>query len=497
MNTPMLELKNVNLNIDNFSLSDINLDLYKKEIHVIMGENRSGKSLLMQVVSGAISPDSGSLLINGEEVKYKTYASKADKDIIYVRQDADLLTNLTVAENLYFHRLPYKNKLLKIIDHNKLNFICQKQIDELNLPLSIYDKVSSLGLAQRQIIEFCKAYVSDAKIAILDEPFAALTQSERELLYGVVKNIKAKGTGIFYITHKLEDVFLIGDRITVIRDGRVVGTRLVANCTKEEIIKMLSGQYIQKRYPKIDKKAGKNVLSVKNLGFEDKLENINFDLAKGEILGVTGLAGSGRTLLANCLFGAVENVTGKVFLNGTEVKIKSPHDAISKGIALIPENRMTDSIFGCWDVNDNVSVSALKRFTNAFTINMPFLRQAVLDYTTKLNISQKPGDSILDYSGGNQQKAIFAKWIMSRAKIFILDEPTRGLDIASKVDIYNFINDLVKKDVGIIFISSDIEEILGLCDRVAVLSSRTLVCNASTKDITVEQIIEVATKGDE
>ena len=260
---------------------------------------------------------------------------------------------------------------------------------------------------------------------------------------------------------------------------------------------MLSGQYIQKRYPKIDKKAGKNVLSVKNLGFEDKLENINFDLAKGEILGVTGLAGSGRTLLANCLFGAVENVTGKVFLNGTEVKIKSPHDAISKGIALIPENRMTDSIFGCWDVNDNVSVSALKRFTNAFTINMPFLRQAVLDYTTKLNISQKPGDSILDYSGGNQQKAIFAKWIMSRAKIFILDEPTRGLDIASKVDIYNFINDLVKKDVGIIFISSDIEEILGLCDRVAVLSSRTLVCNASTKDITVEQIIEVATKGDE
>ncbi len=493
----MLELKNVNLNIDSFSLSNIDLDLYKDEIHVIMGENRSGKSLLMQVVSGAILPDSGRLLLNGEEIKYKTYAAYAKKDIVYVRQDADLLTNLTVAENLYFHKMPYKNKFLKIIDQNKLNYMCQKQIDELNLPLSIYDRVSSLGLAQRQIIEFCKAYVSDAKIAILDEPFASLTQSERELLYGVVRNIKAKGTGIFYITHKLEDVFLIGDRITVIRDGRVVGTKLVANCTKEEIIKMLSGQYIQKRYPKIDKKAGKTVLSVRNLGFEDKLENISFDLAKGEIMGVTGLAGSGRTLLANCLFGAVENVTGKVFLNGTEVKIKSPHDAISKGIALIPENRMTDSIFSCWDVNDNVSVSALKRFTNAFMINMPILRQAVLDYTTKLNISQKPGNSILEYSGGNQQKAIFAKWIMSRAKIFILDEPTRGLDIASKIDIYNFINDLVKKDVGIIFISSDIEEILGLCDRVAVLASRTLACNVSTKDITVEQIIEIATKGDE
>lgn len=493
----MLELKNVNLNIDSFSLSYINLDLFENEIHVIMGENRSGKSLLMQVVSGYISPDSGDVFLNGEEVKYKSYASNANKDIIYVRQDADLLPNLTVAENLFFHKLPYKNKLLKIIDHDKLNFMCQNIIDELNLPLSIYDTVSSLGLAQRQIVEFCKAYVSDAKIVILDEPFASLTQSERELLYGVVRSIKAKGTGIFYITHKLEDVFIIGDRITVIRDGRVVGTKLVSNCTKEEIIKMLSGQYIQKRYPKIDKKKGKTVLSVKNLGFERKLEKISFDLAKGEILGVTGLAGSGRTLLANCLFGAVENVTGNIFLNGSEVKLKSPHDAIMNGIALIPENRMTDSIFSCWDVNDNVSVSALRRFTNAFMINMPILRQAVMDYTTKLNISQNPGDSILDYSGGNQQKAIFAKWIMSRAKIFILDEPTRGLDIASKIDIYNFINDLIKKDVGIIFISSDIEEILGLCDKVAVLSSRTLVCNASTKDITVEQIIEIATKGDE
>lgn len=183
----MLELKNVNLNIDSFSLSNIDLDLYKDEIHVIMGENRSGKSLLMQVVSGAILPDSGQLFLNGEELKYKTYAARAKRDIVYVRQDADLMTNLTVAENLYFHKMPYKNKLLKIIDQNELNYMCQKLIDELNLPFSIYDKISSLGLAQRQIIEFCKAYVSDAKIAILDEPFASLTQNERELLYEVVK----------------------------------------------------------------------------------------------------------------------------------------------------------------------------------------------------------------------------------------------------------------------------------------------------------------------
>ena len=496
MNTPILQLENISLKIENFSLMNIDLDLFPNEIHVIMGENGSGKSLLMQVVGGMILPDSGKIYMHGEELKYKAFCSSMENNVIYIRQDADMLTNLTIAENLFFQRLPYKNKVFKKIDHDKINYMCKNLIDELKLPLSIYDKVSSLGLAQRQIIEFCKAYVSDAKIVILDEPFAALTQNERELLYRIVKSIKARGAGIFYITHRLEDVFLLGDRITIIRGGQILGTKKVLDCTQEEIIKLLSGHYVQKRYPKIEIKAGKTILSVRNLGFEDKLDNINFDLRKGEILGITGLAGSGRTLLANCLFGAARNVRGKVFVNGTERKISDPYTAISSGIALIPENRITDSIFSDLDINDNVAVSALKRFTSALMINIPILKQSVMDYLEKLNITQNPDDNILEYSGGNQQKAIFAKWIMSRAKIFILDEPTRGLDIASKIDIYNFINDLIKKDVGIIFISSDIEEILGICDRVAVLSSRTFVCNVSTRDITVERIIELATKED-
>ncbi|MBP7175322.1 MAG: sugar ABC transporter ATP-binding protein [Thermoclostridium sp.] len=496
MKTPILKLENIRLQIESFSLSDISLDLFNNEIHVIMGENRSGKSLLMQIVSGITPPDSGTILYHSEELKYRDYAARINNEVIYIRQDADMLTNLTVAENLFFHKLPYKNKLLKSIDHDRLNYMCRQLADELKLPISIDDRVSSLGLAQRQIIEFCRAYVSDAKIVILDEPFAALTQNERELLYNVVMRIKAKGAGIFYITHRLEDVFQLGDRITIIRGGQVIATKNVADSTEEEIIKLLSGHYIQNRYPKIDIKTGNTLLSVRNLGFEDKLENISFDLHKGEILGVTGLAGSGRTLLANCLFGAVKDIRGKIFLNGVETKLPDPYTAISKGIALIPENRITDSIFSSLNVNDNVSVSALKRFANALMINTPILKQSVMEYIEKLNITQDPEDNILEYSGGNQQKAIFAKWIMSRSKIFILDEPTRGLDIASKIDIYNYINDLIKKDVGIIFISSDIEEILGICDRVAVLSSRTFACNISTRDITVEKIIQLATKED-
>ncbi|HEY8422326.1 MAG TPA: sugar ABC transporter ATP-binding protein [Thermoclostridium sp.] len=496
MNTPILKLENVNLKIDNFALTNINLDLFQGEIHVIMGENRSGKSLLMQIVSGALSPGSGRFFLDGREQKYGEYSSNIKNDITYVRQDSEMLTNLTIAENLFFNNLPYKSRILKTIDYDRLNYMCRELLNELNLPISINDRVSSLGLAQRQICEFLRAYVSNAKIVILDEPFAALTQKEREVLCRVVKGIRQRGAGIFYITHNLDDVFELGDRITVIKNGRIVDTRKVADCTREEIIKLMSGQYIKNRYPKIGVKAGKVILSVKDLCFEDKLQNINFDLRKGEVLGVTGLAGSGRTLLAKCLFGALDNVKGKIFINGSEVKISDPYTAISNGIALIPEDRITCSIFSYLTVSDNISVSSLKRFAHALRINFPILMHSVMEYVKKLNITQDPGESILEYSSGNQQKAIFAKWMMSRAKIFILDEPTRGLDIASKIDIYNFINDLVKKDAGVIFISSDIEEILGICDRVAVLSSRTLACNVSTKDITAERIIELAATED-
>lgn len=493
MNTPLLQLENIRLELENFSLLDVSLDLLPGEVHVIMGENRSGKSLLMQVISGIVPPDSGKISLNGLEIKSKAHKASYG-DILYIRQDADIMPNLTIAENMFFNNLPYKNNLMKQIDYDRLNYTCQLLINELKLPFSIHDKVSSLGLAQRQFIEFCRAYISNARVIILDEPFASLTIYERQLLHSVVRKIQAKGTGIFYITHRLEDVFLLGNRISIIRRGRVLATKAVADCTEEEIIKLMSGQYLKDRYPKIDKQIGKIILSIKNLCFEDKLENISFDLHKGEILGITGLAGSGRSLLASCLFGATRNVKGTFQINGVPVKIHDPYTAIANGIALIPENRITDSIFGYMNIQDNVSVSALKRFANSLMINSSIMMDAVRNYIDKLNISLHQENSILNYSGGDQQKAVFAKWMLSRAKIFILDEPTRGLDIASKIDIYNYINDLIKKDVGILFISSDIEEILGICDRVAVLSDRTFVCDVPTKNITAEKIIELATK---
>ena len=493
MSPDLIRLENVNLQLDSFHLTNININLQANEIHVIMGENGAGKSLLMQIVSGLVTPDSGSIYIRNELIRNKAMSNDMFDDVIYIRQDATMLTQLSIAENLFFNNMPYKSKLLKSIDYDKLNYMCQRLIEDLDLPVTVFDKVDSLGFAQRQIIEFCRAYISDAKIVILDEPSSALTHSERDLLYRIVSKIKAKGAGIFYITHCIEDVSLLGDRVTIIKNGSIIGTKVVADCPQEEIIKMLSGRYIMSRYPKIVIKKGKNILSVRNLGFSDKLKNINLDLCEGDILGITGLAGSGRTLLANCLFGAVDGVVGDIYLNGVKMKLDSPYKAISNGIALIPENRLTDSLFGYMDISNNVAVSSLKRFANYSFINTSYMEQVVADYVEKLNIPQHLHNNIMEYTGGNQQKAVFAKWIMSRAKIFILDDPTRGLDIASKIDIYNSINDLIKKKAGIIFISSDIEEILGICDRVAVLANRTCVCNVPTKDISVEKIIELST----
>jgi ribose transport system ATP-binding protein len=493
LNSPLLELKNINLEISDFKIKDINLTLYAGEVHMIMGENGSGKSILMEMISGIVQPDSGKIYFDGQLVKPKSLSFYSTSELIFIQQHTTLLENLSIAENLYFRNLPYKNKFLRMIDFEKLNKQFETLVNELNLPIKSTDTVKTLGLAQRQMIEFCKAYISEAKVVILDEPSAALTPHERELLYRIVNRIKARGAGIFYITHRIDDTMTIGDRISIIKDGGLVGTKVIKEATEQEILHLLVGTRLKERYPKINLKKGKPLLSVNKLGYEDKLSNISFELREGEILGITGLAGSGRTLLANCLFGVVR-YSGDIFIHGKHVLISSPREAIKNGIALMPENRYEDSIFKELDTNENVAFPSLHRFTKNHVINSNFMQQTVLDYITKINIPTPRNSSIMAYSEGSLQKALFAKWLMLRARIFILDEPTRGIDLASKVDIYNFLNDMTKKKAGIIFISSDIDEIMGICDRVAVLSDKTLVCDLMTSKTSAEEITAIQTR---
>lgn len=487
MNIPLLELKNINLTVSNFKINNVSISLYPGEVHMLMGENGSGKSMLMEMVCGMLQPDSGEIYFEGQLIKPKSMSFYSTNELIFIQQHATLLENISVAENLFFHNLPYKNKMLRMIDFEKLNKQFMDLIREFNLPIDMKDKVSTLGLAQRQMIEFCKAYISDAKVVILDEPSASLTSSEREVLYKIVTHIKERGAGIFYITHRIDDTMRIGDRISIINNGSLIGTRIIKETTEAEIVRLLMGSHLNERYPKMIIKKGKTLLSVTNLGYEDKLTNISFQLREGEILGITGPAGSGRTLLANCLFGAVK-YTGQICINNKPVHLSSPREAIRNGIALLPENRYEDSIFRELDTNENVAFPSLHRFSRNQIINSDYMEQAVLDYTTKINIPRFKHQSILSYSEGSLQKALFAKWLMSLAKIFILDEPTRGIDLASKIDIYNFINDMTKKKAGVIYISSDIEEIMGVCDRVAVLSDKTFICDLSTSRTTVEEI---------
>jgi ribose transport system ATP-binding protein len=493
VNSPLLELKNINLTVSNFKINDINLCLYPGEVHMIMGENGSGKSLLMELISGMLQPDSGDIYFEGQLVKPKSLSFYSSNELIYIQQHSILLDSLSVAENLYFSNLPYKNRLLRSIDYEKLNRQFCDLIDELSLPIGTTDNVGTLGLAQRQMIEFCKAYVSDAKVILLDEPSAALTQSERDLLYHIVNRIKARGAGIIYITHRIDDTMRIGDRISIIKDGTLIATKVVKETKEEEIVHLLVGTRLHERYPKMKVKKGKTLLTVTDLCFEDKLANINFQLREGEVLGITGLAGSGRTLLAKCLFGAIE-YSGQITIKGKPIKLSSPRVAIQNGIALMPEDRIEDSIFKELDTNENVAFPSLHRFSRNLIINSDFMKQAVSDYLTKINIPKIFRKSILAYSEGSLQKAMFAKWLMSLANIFILDEPTRGIDLASKIDIYNFINDMTKKKAAIIYISSDIDEIMGICDRVAVLSDKTLVCNLPTDSTTVEEITGIQTR---
>ena len=494
MSNVLLKLKGIKKDIEGFSLQAINLCLKAGEVHVLMGENGSGKSLIMQIVSGFTTADSGSITFMGQSFSDKKMQTVLSDNSIFIRQDATMLNMISIPENIYFTKLPYKAKWLKSIDHNKLNAMTRELIDEFNLPFGVFDQVQELGLAQRQIAEICRAYISDAKIVILDEPSSALTEHEKDILYKMIERIKARGSGIFYITHRLDEVLKVGDTITVLKDGKLIGTRKTSECTHHDIIAMLSSNYYTNRYPKLDVEMGKTIYSISGLYHSNKLLNVNLELKRGEILGITGLAGSGRTLLANCMFGSAYYQKGDVTVYGKPMTIRSPYTAIANGIALVPEDRLTESIFRYLDLFENIAFSSLKRFKHFLSINSNFLEQAVFDYISRLNIPNHSNANILEYSGGNQQKAIMAKWIMSRAKIFILDEPTRGVDNAAKIDIYNSIGDLVKKGAGVILISSDIEEIMGICDRVAVLACNTIVYTAPIKETTKEEIVEYSTK---
>jgi ribose transport system ATP-binding protein len=491
-----LSLKNVNKKISNFfSLKDINIEFFSGEAHVIIGENASGKTSLMKIIAGYISKDSGKIYIEDKEVCITNPTVSKKHGISMIHQEFSLFNHFSVAENIYLESKKYSIKSLKIIDFESIYKECDKLFKKFNIPLNSRTKVKKLNVAQKQLVELAKAYIKKPNIIIMDEPSSSFTIEESKILFNIVNELKKLNSAIIFISHRIEDISAIGDRISIIRNGEIIFSSTTINLDEDKIINLMTGMDYSKRYPKLYLKRGREVLNIKNLYSGKTLKNINLKLHKNEILGITGLTGSGKSKIARCLFGIDKIKSGEIFIDKKKVLINSTLDSIKYKIGYLSEDKYKDSLFLYLNVPLNVTAPNIKRISNGYFINKLFETELTEDYIKKLDIKISNLDDKLAYlSGGNQQKIALSKWIMSRSKILILDEPTVGIDIAAKVDVYNIINELVTKGASIILISSDINEIVGMCDRVLVLFEGNISKVLSKEEMSRDKIIKYMVK---
>jgi len=497
LGTPILRLENVNKTLsDYFCLKNINMDLNAGEVHALIGENGSGKTSLMNIIAGNCFKDSGSIYLDGNPIQINSALDAQKYGITITHQEPVLFDNLTVAENIFFGTDLYLNTSLKLVNRYKIQDDCRKLLKKLNINMDYLKLVKNIGAAHRQMVEICRAFVSKSRIILMDEPTSSFTESEVELLFQIIRQLKAAGISIIYISHKLEEVKKICDRISVLRDGEIVGTHYVSDIEMPKLITMMSGFDIKHRYPKLSLKPGKEVFRVTGLSAGNTLKNISFSLKKREIIGITGLAGSGRSKIAKSIFGVEKFHAGEILINGRKVSIKSPVDAIREGIGYVPEDRQYEGLFMYLKIFENISAASFSQRSDVSIIDLGDEKHVASTYVDRLGI--KIGNiynSAKNLSGGNQQKVILAKWLMSESKIFILDEPTRGIDVASKVDVYNLMNELVIKGASIILISSDIDELLGMCDRTLVLFQGEITAVIPRSEATQENVLYYATGG--
>ncbi len=476
-----------------FRIDSIDLDLFKGEVHVLVGENGSGKSVLMKIISGIFQKDAGEITYRGKPVAFKSLSEAMQAGIAYQHQELTLFENLSVAENLFFNSSPKISPLFCSYDMLKEEERCSRLLEEFGIAMDPTARVKTLGFTQRHLLSALKVYVSNAKVIIFDEPTASMNDAERDIFFTIISRLKKRVEGIFYISHRLDEIQRIGDRVSIMHQGSLLHTGVDPAMSTTVLFQMMTGDINQKRYPRITVPLGKEVLRVDNLSYDYALKDVSFALHKQEIVGITGLMGSGRTILAHSLFGLLQPTGGSIRINGKKVHFGHPWDALMKGIALIPENRLKNAMFPDHDLVQNMTIASLRRFQKASVIHAKLLLQIVRDYVNRLGINPGNDDDIMGtYSGGNQQKVMLARWFMRRSAIYIMDEPTRGVDVGSRIDLYNSMNDLISKGASVILISSDIEEILGMSDRILVLAGGRIVCDIPKAEATKQLILSHA-----
>ena len=438
------------------------------EIHALMGENGAGKSTLMKILTGVYTRDAGTVLVDGQEVTYKSPQEAEKAGIVFIYQEMNSLFDLTVEENLFMGKEITKG--FGICDKKAMRAKAREVMEKMGVSIDVGATMSDLSVGQQQMVEICKALMADAKVLIMDEPTAALTESETRVLFEVVNSLRAKGVSIVYISHRMEEIFELCDRITVLRDGEYVDTRYIKDITMEDIVQMMIGREIGERYPKRDCAIGEEVFRVEGLSHEKYFKDVSFNVRAGEVLGVSGLMGAGRTEIMQSIFGNMPITGGKLFIEGKEVTIRNPRQAIAAGIGFITEDRKTEGLLLEKSISENIEICNLGKVSGGGVLNAKKRAELVKRGIEEFRIKCfGPDHECNNLSGGNQQKVVLAKWIYTDPKILILDEPTRGVDIGAKKEIYSVINDLAAKGVAVIMVSSELPEVLGMSDRIMVV----------------------------
>lgn len=491
-----IEMKGIDKSFgSNQVLKDAGFVLDHGEVHALMGENGAGKSTLMKILTGVYTKDAGQVFVDGEEVNYKNPQEAERAGIVFIHQELNVLFDLTVEENLFMGR-ELKNKF-GLCDAKKMREKAKEALARLGVSISPTETMANLSVGQQQMIEICKALMVDAKVIIMDEPTAALTQSETVVLFEVIQSLRKSGVSMVYISHRMEEIFELCDRISVLRDGTYIGTKKIPETNMNEIVKMMIGREIGERYPARDVKIGSEVLAVEGLTKLGVFQDVNFSVKAGEVLGVSGLMGAGRTEIMQAVFGNLPYESGKIKIEGKEVRIKSPDQAMKQGIGFITEDRKTEGLMLEKSIQANIALANLDKMSkgNVFlqkNLEEEMVAKAIEDLHIKCF---GPNHACNNLSGGNQQKVVFAKWIYTNPKILILDEPTRGVDIGAKKEIYSIINELAAKGVAIIMVSSELPEVLGMSDRVMVVREGLIRGIIDKEEANQENIMTLATGG--
>lgn len=493
-NVPYLQMKNISKGFPGVkALDNINLTINRGEVLALMGENGAGKSTLMKILSGVYIKDEGSIVIEGKEVEIKNVKMAEKLGIAIIHQELSVLPNMTVAENMFLANELISKPIGKL-NRKEMNKKCEEFLKQIGCNVKPTDYVKDISIGEMQMLEIAKAVSKNTNLIVMDEPTTALTDTETEKLFEVIEMLKKKNMAIIYISHRLDEIFAICDRINVLRDGKYVGEEKICNLTKDDLITMMVGRKVEDQYPYTKPKDVQPFMQLENICLDGVLKNINLEIRSGEILGISGLMGAGRTETAKVIFGEYKKTSGKIKIDGKEVEINSVKDAIDNKIAYLSEDRKKEGLILPLSVKDNMTLVALKNFERKNkSINKKSEEETVEAFIKRLAIKTPSSAQLIkNLSGGNQQKVIIAKWLMQSPKLLIIDEPTKGIDVGAKKEIYEVLNDLKKYGTAVVMISSDMPEVIGISDRVIVMHEGQVSGELKREELSQESIMKLA-----